>query len=396
VNTSKPLLRLFRTLLFSLPYIANVTGIMVLLFFIYSVLGMNLFGQVKYADNLHASYGANFETFQSAMLLLFRMMTGESYNGVMHDASKGPSMFSDRTEGCNKNLTMTLATGKTAPWDNCGQPLVAPIYFLSFVLFSDFLLMNILVAVILNEFGEGEADEDQSENAVTDRDLQDYKAQWEAFDPEATGFILANNFVKLVASLHAPLGSKPVRKAGDGQETPPEMTQEQIDKNKRDAKKIAKLSNCPTCRMMDPAKAKSGGIFSMLCCKSTTVQVSDLKDCVAFHEVLASVTEAPHDKKIDDKEGDGGLDLAFMQGLPQFKDLLAKKNNMSTVKAANKGAKRNNFVKPDGARFTVEEAMAAEQMQARWRGCQIRSGMKIESASSSVASASVVKANSVI
>merc|ERR1719390_294340 len=120
VNTNPGLRKLFKTLVFSFPYISNVAGVMGLLFFIYSVIGMNVFGTVKYGDNLHGAYGANFETFQSAMLLLFRMTTGESYNGVMHDASIQPPFCTENTE---------------AGTSNCGSPIFAPIYFVSFLLF---------------------------------------------------------------------------------------------------------------------------------------------------------------------------------------------------------------------------------------------------------------------
>ena len=42
---------------------------------------MNLFGQVKYGYYMNEH--GNFTTFTSAMVTLFRMVTGESWNGIM-------------------------------------------------------------------------------------------------------------------------------------------------------------------------------------------------------------------------------------------------------------------------------------------------------------------------
>src|SRR3546814_6177131 len=66
--------QLFRTLIVTLPGLANVTGLLFLLFFVYAVVGVQLFANVAY----HGSYNeqANFRTFGSAMLLLLRMATG--------------------------------------------------------------------------------------------------------------------------------------------------------------------------------------------------------------------------------------------------------------------------------------------------------------------------------
>lgn len=66
--------QLFRTLIVTLPGLANVTGLLFLLFFIYAVIGVQLFATVAF----HGEYNeqANFRTFGSAMLLLLRMATG--------------------------------------------------------------------------------------------------------------------------------------------------------------------------------------------------------------------------------------------------------------------------------------------------------------------------------
>jgi hypothetical protein len=54
---------------------------MFLFFFVFAIMAMNLFGQVRYGKYL--TRHANFSTFPVALLTLFRMTTGENWDGIM-------------------------------------------------------------------------------------------------------------------------------------------------------------------------------------------------------------------------------------------------------------------------------------------------------------------------
>lgn len=73
------------TLFYSLPGFFNVAGVMFLVLYIYAIAGMALFGDdtVYPVPGNYYNDHANFSNFGSSMLLLFRMTTGESWNGVM-------------------------------------------------------------------------------------------------------------------------------------------------------------------------------------------------------------------------------------------------------------------------------------------------------------------------
>jgi Ion transport protein len=64
------------TLLLSLPMMLNVAAVTLLVYFIFAVVGVELFGNVMWSDNI-GPY-ANFQNTGTAMLTLFRMMTGGS------------------------------------------------------------------------------------------------------------------------------------------------------------------------------------------------------------------------------------------------------------------------------------------------------------------------------
>lgn len=84
VPKAQGLRTLFQTLTFSFPSLFNVGTVLSLFFFIYATAGVQLFGQIKRGTYLNRH--ANFEHFGRALLTLFRMATGEAWNGIMHDA----------------------------------------------------------------------------------------------------------------------------------------------------------------------------------------------------------------------------------------------------------------------------------------------------------------------
>jgi hypothetical protein len=82
IQGAKALREMINTLVFTVAGLINVFGLLFLLFFIYSVMGVQLFAKVQYHDELNAH--ANFRSFGSAILTLFRMATGENWNGFMY------------------------------------------------------------------------------------------------------------------------------------------------------------------------------------------------------------------------------------------------------------------------------------------------------------------------
>lgn len=81
-------------LIVSLPSLINVGTLLLLVFFIYSVLGVFLFKSVTKGDVID-EYN-NFSDFNSAMVLLFRCATGENWWVVMYDLFK--------TENCTQGV----------------------------------------------------------------------------------------------------------------------------------------------------------------------------------------------------------------------------------------------------------------------------------------------------
>ena len=85
IRGAKALREIFLSLYFTAVGLMNVFGLLFLLLFVYTVMGVQLFATVQYNGDLNVH--ANFRSFGTAMLTLFRFTTGENWNGFMHDAS---------------------------------------------------------------------------------------------------------------------------------------------------------------------------------------------------------------------------------------------------------------------------------------------------------------------
>ena len=174
---------LIMTLVLSFPALINVGGVLGLVVFMYAVLGVNLFTYVAPQENLTAD--RNFETLGSSMLLLFQALTGDNWSGMMID-----SMVEESSGLCSN------AEG------NCGSHVAMP-FFVSFMLIAAFVVLNLVVAVILENFSSlGNIRTD----LVSAYDLDNFKEAWGFFDPDCDQKIPAKHLADLVLMLPPPLG----------------------------------------------------------------------------------------------------------------------------------------------------------------------------------------------
>jgi len=130
-------------------------------------MGMSLFGKVKHGDFLDDH--ANFELFPTAVVTLFRITTGESWNGIMHDCMIQPPE-------CTKG-------------EDCGSVPWALIFFPLYILVSFYAMLNLFVAVVLKNFEaeEGKSGDGNKEfwgkSPVLQGDIEKYCEMWSEVFP---------------------------------------------------------------------------------------------------------------------------------------------------------------------------------------------------------------------
>uniref|UniRef100_G1KGR5 Calcium voltage-gated channel subunit alpha1 I n=1 Tax=Anolis carolinensis TaxID=28377 RepID=G1KGR5_ANOCA len=144
---------LLDTVVQALPQVGNLGLLFMLLFFIYAALGVELFGKLVCNDENPCegmSRHATFENFGMAFLTLFQVSTGDNWNGIMKDTLRDCT-HDDRS--CLSNLQF-----------------ISPLYFVSFVLTAQFVLINVVVAVLMKHLDD--SNKEAQEDAEMDAEIE--------------------------------------------------------------------------------------------------------------------------------------------------------------------------------------------------------------------------------
>uniref|UniRef100_A0A8C7KYW8 Voltage-dependent L-type calcium channel subunit alpha n=1 Tax=Oncorhynchus kisutch TaxID=8019 RepID=A0A8C7KYW8_ONCKI len=188
LNRSEGIRNLLWTFIKSLQALPYVALLILMLFFIYAVVGMQIFGKIALIDGTYINRNNNFQTFPHAVLLLFRCATGEAWQEVMLACLYG--------KRCDPKSDYLPGEEMT-----CGASF-AIIYFMSFYMLCAFLIINLFVAVIMDNFDYLTRDW----SILGPHHLDEFRKIWAEYDPEATGRIKHLDVVTLLRRIQPPLG----------------------------------------------------------------------------------------------------------------------------------------------------------------------------------------------
>ncbi|XP_020894868.2 voltage-dependent L-type calcium channel subunit alpha-1D, partial [Exaiptasia diaphana] len=170
----------------ALPYV----GLLIIMtFFIYAVVGMQMFGRIAVDDDTQINRNNNFQTFPQSLMVLFRSATGENWQLIMLACSNSPDVKCD---------------AKAYPKEDdglCGSPF-AFFYFVSFVIICSFLIINLFVAVIMDNFDYLTRDW----SILGPHHLDEFVRVWSEYDPEASGCVKHLDIVTVLKRIAPPLG----------------------------------------------------------------------------------------------------------------------------------------------------------------------------------------------
>ncbi|CAF1517833.1 unnamed protein product [Rotaria sp. Silwood1] len=186
-----------RTLLFalavSMPALFNIGLLLFLVMFIYSIFGMSFFAYVRKSAGITDLF--NFETFPNSMIVLFPMCTTAGWSGVFQ------ALTNDRPPDCDPTLNTPSHKG------DCGDTAIATPFLVSYVIITSLIVVNMYIAVILENFNQAQEDVQQG---LTDDDYDMYYEKWQRFDPSGSQFINYDQLSDFVDDLEPPLRvSKP-------------------------------------------------------------------------------------------------------------------------------------------------------------------------------------------
>ncbi|ETO34239.1 voltage-gated cation channel, partial [Reticulomyxa filosa] len=175
VHQAQTLKILFYTLIESAPSLWNVGLLLVVIFFIYAIIGMNLFGLANIDPSVRRQ--ANFDTFVNSYALLYRVATQDDWDVVY-------AAYLNAYRGKSRLFTVYL-------------------FFISFFIFGTAVLINLFIAVVLESFRENKEAFSRDEKLEP---IKVWRNLWVWFEPEAKGKLNVEIFLTLLRLSPNPVG----------------------------------------------------------------------------------------------------------------------------------------------------------------------------------------------
>ena len=161
----------------SLPALFNIGLLLGLVMFIYAIMGMNFFMHAAQVGGLDDVF--NFDTFFRSFILLFQMCTSAGWSDVLDGL-----------------------IARCPPEGTCMDYNKAAIYLATYLVVSFLVVVNMYIAVILENFTQATEDEQQG---LTPEDFDYFYEKWEKYDPKATKYIPLDQLSDFVDYLDDPL-----------------------------------------------------------------------------------------------------------------------------------------------------------------------------------------------
>jgi hypothetical protein len=139
--------------------------LLILLMFMYAIIGMKLFGFANVTDQTTVHYHCNFKNFFQAFLLLCRSSTGEAWDSIMFDMGRQKSILFQ----CQDSQNYENLIANNMKTNKCGSGLASFGYFISYVIIVMQIFLNLFIAIIIDSFISQSA---ASESPVQKNDLE--------------------------------------------------------------------------------------------------------------------------------------------------------------------------------------------------------------------------------
>eukprot|EP00760_Papus_ankaliazontas_P006678 PhM_4_TR13136/c0_g1_i1/m.95968 len=205
IRRAKGLNMLFTTLVEAMPSVLNVMCLLVTLVFVFAVIGVGIFKDVK--DNGPLTHNVNFRSLPNAMIALYEISTTEAWADML-DACNIQEPY------CSQEL------------GNCGTKF-AYLYFILYEMFGAFVMIQLLIAIVIETFTDVEG-ADKSD--VVLRAFVKVKAMWSRHFGSSTQSISCTHFFAFVRAM------------------PPELTALSVDPSRRDMLRTLYASMIPVKR----------------------------------------------------------------------------------------------------------------------------------------------------
>lgn len=173
--------QLFKTAAASVGSIANLLATWFVLFLVFAIAFTQAFGLTRFGSQ--ESGNINFRTVPKALILLFRMSSGEGWNEVMEDFA---------------SIQPPFCTVADEFYDgDCGSAEWARTLFILWNVLSMYIFVNLFVSLIYESFSYV-YQRSSGMSVISREEIRRYKQAWAEFDPHGTGFIAKEKFPRLL------------------------------------------------------------------------------------------------------------------------------------------------------------------------------------------------------
>ena len=186
---------IMKTLIGSIPQIKHILSLLSIIMFVYAVLGISLFSPVMYRDFYNDQN--NFRNILNSLVLLLRCMTGEDWNGIMHDLANY-DMYNGQ-EWIENQTYDDMQQDGIRGW---GTWIAYP-YFITFFILNAIIILDLSIGVFINALSEARKD---NESVFSREKLEKFLKIWSDYDPDSTSWITPEQLLFVIFELPAPLG----------------------------------------------------------------------------------------------------------------------------------------------------------------------------------------------
>ena len=193
MTTASGIKYLFKTLLMSLPAILNIALLCFILIVIYTVFGKTVFGNIRFGAASGLSEHANFRSTLTGLGTVFRVLTLDNWHYILHDSVRQPPFCTQTEEGDKWH-------------DDCGSVQIARAYYLTFYIVGVYIFINLILAVILDNFGHIFS---EHSFCLAEGDVTALDEEWSRVDVACSGELPRYKVCQIFERLfhvHQPLG----------------------------------------------------------------------------------------------------------------------------------------------------------------------------------------------
>ena len=201
IKKQQKLQHIFKTLISALPAMGSIAALLMLLIFMFAIIGMSQFALVDLEGADEMGKYVNFQTFGAAFLTLIRCSTGEAWNAIMFESSRSYSVLYQCNE--EEDYDSIVADGRD-PADTygprgCGTDFAIAFHLLFQIIVSQ-VFLNLFIAIIIEAFF-GQAAAGALFEKLDERTFEGFQRGWAEYDKTATGFITTGQLEKLIVDL---------------------------------------------------------------------------------------------------------------------------------------------------------------------------------------------------